>query len=109
MVSNSDEIVPVPHVFKHNEKRTILAFASDQENQEIALQAGAETALGVDSVKKIVKGQFRVDDYDFCVAHSNMAGLISPLRGIFRSRFPTKLNGNTTFFRTLSLRSSFNS
>jgi ribosomal protein L1 len=93
MVSASDEIVPVPHSFKHNEKRTILAFAADLENQEIAMGAGAETCLGTDSVKKIVKGQFRMDDYDFCVAHSNMAIVISPLRGVLRSRFPSKING----------------
>lgn len=96
MISASDEIVPVPHPFKHNEKRSILAFAADNQTQEEALEAGAETALGTDSVKKIVKGQFRVDDYDFCVAHTNMGTLLAPLRGIFRSRFPTKMNGKPT-------------
>jgi ribosomal protein L1 len=93
MLSSSDEIVPVPHPFKQNEKRTILAFAADAETQEAALEAGAETSLGADSIKKIVKGQFRIDDYDFCVAHSNMQGIINPLRGILRSRFPTQING----------------
>ncbi|KAI6221284.1 39S ribosomal protein L1, mitochondrial [Aphelenchoides fujianensis] len=93
MVTASDEIVPVPHAFKHNEKRTILAFAADKETQDVAVEAGAELALGGDMIKKIVKGLFRVDDYDFCVAHSNMHGIIAPLRGILRSRFPTKQNG----------------
>lgn len=97
MIAASDEIVPVPHPFKQKEKRTILAFAADMETQEVALEAGAETSLGVDSIKKIVKGQFRVDDYDFCVAHSNMQGLIAPLRGILRTRFPTKINGLLIF------------
>ncbi|KAI6216178.1 hypothetical protein M3Y99_01834200 [Aphelenchoides fujianensis] len=87
------QIVPVPHAFKHNEKRTILAFAADKETQDVAVEAGAELALGGDMIKKIVKGLFRVDDYDFCVAHSNMHGIIAPLRGILRSRFPTKQNG----------------
>ena len=89
----SEEIVPVPHVFKHNEKRSILALAADEENQAKALEAGAELSLGADMIKKILKGQFRVDDYDFCVAHTNMSTLIAPLRGVLRSRFPTQLNG----------------
>lgn len=99
MVTPSDEIVPVPHVFNHSEKRAILAFAADLQNQEVALEAGAETAVGADAVKKIVKGQFRVDDYDFCVAHSNMIGSIAPLRGVLRSRFPTKVNGTLFVWR----------
>ncbi|KAI6181313.1 Infertile crescent [Aphelenchoides besseyi] len=82
MVPASDEIVPVPHIFKHNEKRTILAFAADQETQNMAVEAGAEIALGADMIKKIVKGLFRVDDYDFCVAHSNMHGTVAPLRAM---------------------------
>ncbi|VDM56218.1 unnamed protein product [Angiostrongylus costaricensis] len=93
MVSNSDEIVPVPFPFEHKEKRTILAFVNDPKLQEVAVEAGAEIALGQDVVKKIIKGQFRTDDYDFCVAHMDMATYILPLRGILRTRFPTRSNG----------------
>jgi ribosomal protein L1 len=93
MVPESDEFVPIPHVFKHREKRAILAFSSSKENQEIALQAGAELSVGPEMVKKILKGQFRIDDYDFCVAHSDMMGLMNSLRGLLKSRFPTILNG----------------
>ncbi|GMR49770.1 hypothetical protein PMAYCL1PPCAC_19965, partial [Pristionchus mayeri] len=92
-VGSSDEIVPVPHPFSHNEKRTILAFVNDVKLQEAAVEAGAEIAVGADMVKKIIKGQFRVDDYDFCVAHQDIGTSILPLRGILKSRFPTKLNG----------------
>ena len=35
MIGSSDEIVPVPHPFSHNEKRTILAFANDLKLQVI--------------------------------------------------------------------------
>lgn len=42
---------------------------------------------------QIIKGMFRIDDYDFCVAHTDMASSILPLRGILRSRFPNKING----------------
>ncbi|TMS38190.1 hypothetical protein L596_004966 [Steinernema carpocapsae] len=93
MINSSDHIVPIPVPFKHNEKRTIMAFAKTVENQEIALEAGAEVALGVDIIKKIIKGQFRTDDYDFCVAHTDMSSAILPLRGILKSRFPTYING----------------
>ncbi|MFH4983559.1 hypothetical protein AB6A40_010268, partial [Gnathostoma spinigerum] len=93
LLSNSDEIVPVPHTFHHKEKRTILAFAQDPIQQQIAVESGAEIALGPEMIKKIIKGQFRTDDYDFCVSHSDMGGTILPLRGILKTRFPTKLNG----------------
>ncbi|KAK6749822.1 hypothetical protein RB195_002059 [Necator americanus] len=93
MVTNSDEIVPVPFPFSHNEKRTILAFVNDPKLQELAVDSGAEIALGQDVVKKIIKGQFRTDDYDFCVAHVDMASFILPLRGILRTKFPTRSNG----------------
>ncbi|KAE9551743.1 hypothetical protein FO519_005054 [Halicephalobus sp. NKZ332] len=93
MVSASNEIVPIPFPFKHSEKRTILAFVADPSLQELAVEAGAEIALGPDIIKKIIKGQFRIDDYDFCVAHSDMGSAILPLRGVLRSRFPTRLNG----------------
>ncbi|PAV63911.1 hypothetical protein WR25_03282 [Diploscapter pachys] len=93
MMSNSDEIVPVPFPFKHNEKRTILAFTNDPAMQEAVVEWGAEMAVGQDVVKKILKGHFRTEDYDFCVAHSDMAHAILPLRGVLRTRFPTKFNG----------------
>ncbi|KAM3716181.1 39S ribosomal protein L1 [Dirofilaria immitis] len=93
MVNDSEELVPIPYPFKHNEKRTILAFACEQHNRDAAIEAGAEIALGPDMIKKIIKGMFRIDDYDFCVAHTDMASSILPLRGILRSRFPNKING----------------
>ncbi|VBB29657.1 unnamed protein product [Acanthocheilonema viteae] len=92
MVADSEELVPIPYPFKHNEKRTILAFAYEQHNRDAAIEAGAEIALGPDMIKKIIKGMFRIDDYDFCVAHTDMASSILPLRGILRSRFPNKIN-----------------
>lgn len=94
MITASSEIVPIPFPFKHKEKRTILAFVADPALQELAIEAGAEISLGPDVIKKIIKGQFRIDDYDFCVAHTDMGSSILPLRGILRSRFPTRINGN---------------
>ncbi|VDN08003.1 unnamed protein product [Thelazia callipaeda] len=93
MVADSEEVVPIPYPFKHNEKRTILAFASEQRNRDAAVEAGAEIALGPDMIKKIIKGMFRIDDYDFCVAHTDMASSILPLRGLLKSRFPNRING----------------
>lgn len=93
MISNSDNIIPVPYPIETKEKRAILAFVADPELQELAIENGAEIALGPDVIKKIIKGQFRIDDYDFCVAHSDMGTSILPLRGILKSRFPTRNNG----------------
>uniref|UniRef100_A0A1I7W698 RL10P_insert domain-containing protein n=1 Tax=Heterorhabditis bacteriophora TaxID=37862 RepID=A0A1I7W698_HETBA len=115
MVTNSDEIVPVPFPFPHKEKRTILAFVNDVKLQEIAVECGAEIALGKDAIKKviIIKGQFRTDDYDFCVSHLDMASFILPMRGILKTRFPTKSNDLAIYcylkiiqFRIISLRKS---
>lgn len=53
MISNSDQIVPVPFPFNHKEKRTILAFANTKEQQVIAVEAGAEIAIGSDMIKKV--------------------------------------------------------
>lgn len=52
MIANTDEIVPVPFPFSHKEKRTILALVNDVKLQELAVEAGAEIALGQDVVKK---------------------------------------------------------
>lgn len=51
-VPNSEEIVPVPYPFVHNEKRAILAFAHDEKLQELAVEKGAEIAVGPEVVKK---------------------------------------------------------
>ena len=53
MLSNSEEIVPVPFPFEHREKRTILAFVADKPGQELAIESGAEIALGADMIKKV--------------------------------------------------------
>jgi len=53
MVSSSDSIVPVPFPFDHREKRALLAFASTKQTQDIALESGAEIAIGKDMVKKV--------------------------------------------------------
>ena len=53
MVSNSDQIVPVPFPFPHSEKRSILAFVNDPKLQDLAVESGAEMALGQDVIKKV--------------------------------------------------------
>lgn len=108
MVSDSNELVVIPHPFAHKEKRAILAFVEGKILQDEAVMAGADIAVGRDMIKKILKGQFMIDDYDFCVAHTNMIGEIPTLRGILRHRFPTKING-ILMFRFLPTSISCNS
>ncbi|CAK5062333.1 unnamed protein product [Meloidogyne enterolobii] len=93
LIGASRQLVAIPFPFKHQEKRAIIAFAPNKELQDEALMAGAELALGPDSIKKILKGQFLIEDYDFCVAHEGMAKEILPLRGVLKSRFPNRING----------------
>ncbi|KAF7639960.1 hypothetical protein Mgra_00000402 [Meloidogyne graminicola] len=93
LIGPSRQLIAIPFPFKHQEKRAIIAFAPDKPLQDEALIAGADLALGPDSVKKILKGQFLIEDYDFCVAHESVAKEILPLRGILKSRFPNKING----------------
>jgi hypothetical protein len=79
--------------------------------RDTAIEAGAEVALGADMVKKvnymsindimnkfqIIKGQFNTDDYDFCVAHTDIIKALMPLRAVLKERFPSKINGRTIF------------
>ena len=55
---------------------------------------------------QILKGRFMIDDYDFCVAHEDMAHAIMPLRGVLKSRFPTRINGSSTLIDGLELGNS---
>jgi len=93
MLGQSNHLIPVQFPFTHGEKRSILVFVKNERLQEQAIEAGAEIAVGPEVVKKIMKGQFRVDEYDFCISHSDCASAILPLRGLLKSRFPTRLNG----------------
>uniref|UniRef100_A0A914I7X2 Ribosomal protein n=1 Tax=Globodera rostochiensis TaxID=31243 RepID=A0A914I7X2_GLORO len=92
-VPDSRQLIVLPHPFKHSEKRTILAFAGTKELQSEVMTQGADVALGPEMIKKILKGHFIMDDYDFCIAHDDMARHILPLRGVIKTRFPTKING----------------
>lgn len=42
---------------------------------------------------QILKGEFRTEDYDFCVAHSDMEKALVPLKSVLKSRYPTWDNG----------------
>ena len=53
MIGASRQLVAIPFPFKHQEKRAIIAFAPDKQLQDEALIAGADLALGPDSIKKV--------------------------------------------------------
>uniref|UniRef100_A0A915PA27 39S ribosomal protein L1, mitochondrial n=1 Tax=Meloidogyne floridensis TaxID=298350 RepID=A0A915PA27_9BILA len=53
LIGASRQLVAIPFPFKHQEKRAIIAFAPNKELQDEALMAGAELALGPDSIKKV--------------------------------------------------------
>jgi hypothetical protein len=58
MVSDSTELVAIPHPFEHKEKRTVLALVEGKELQEEAVLAGADISLGKDAIKKVLKQCF---------------------------------------------------
>lgn len=53
VVGSFTQIVGMPHLFDHGERRKILAFCKSPEMQEVAKNAGAECAGGKDLIKQI--------------------------------------------------------
>ncbi|KAI1731524.1 ribosomal protein l1p/L10e family domain-containing protein [Ditylenchus destructor] len=103
-IGHSEELVALPNPFPHSEKRAILAFAPTDELKKSAIDAGAAEVLGANMVKPILKGNYNISDFDFCVAHNTMAKDLMNLRGIMKARFPTTLNGALTDDLPLTLK-----
>ncbi|KAI1718016.1 ribosomal protein l1p/L10e family domain-containing protein [Ditylenchus destructor] len=103
-IGHSEELVALPNPFPHSEKRAILVFAPTDELKKAAVDAGAAEVLGANMVKPILKGNYNISDFDFCVAHNTMAKDIITLRGIMKAKFPTALNGALTDDLPLTLK-----
>lgn len=88
------KMVPLYHPFERGvEEKTIMVFSKNEESLKLARDAGAERAGGIDLIEDIAKGKIEVIDYDFFIAHDDIAMELKPLLGILREKFPKKLLG----------------
>lgn len=88
------KMVPLFHSFERGVvEKTVLVFAKTIEDQNVALEAGAKKAGGLDLIDDIAKGKLDVIDYDYFIAHDDIAVELKPLLGILRDQFPKKTLG----------------
>jgi len=93
-VDASTKMVPLYHPFERGvTQKAILMFAKNDEALTEAREAGAEKAGGVDLIEDIAKGKIDVIDYDYFLAHEDIALELKPLLGILREKFPKKILG----------------
>lgn len=93
-VDKFTRIVDTPHIFEYNNKRTVLAFSQNLEEQEEARNAGADYSGGIELIKKIQNGTFQFKEYDFVVAHANILSDLLLVRGLLKKKFPNMRIGN---------------
>ncbi|XP_012339683.1 uncharacterized protein LOC100871180 isoform X1 [Apis florea] len=94
-VDKFTRIVDTPHIFENSgNKRTVLAFSKNLEEQEKARDAGADYSGGTELIKKIQNGTFQFKDYDFVVAHANILSDLLLIRGLLKKKFPNIRIGN---------------
>lgn len=88
-VEKFTRIVDTPHTFEcSSNKRTVLAFSQNLEDQKEAKSAGADYSGGTELIKKIQNGSFQFKDYDFIVAHANILSDLLLVRGLLKKKFP---------------------
>jgi ribosomal protein L1 len=88
------KMVPLFHSFERGVvEKTVLVFAKTPEDQNAALEAGAKKAGGLDLIDDISKGKLDVIDFDYFLAHDDIANELKPLLGILRDQFPKKTLG----------------
>lgn len=92
-VENVSKIISMPHKFDLTIKRTLMLFSKSVESQEAGRLAGAEFVCGEDAIKKVMKGQMKIDDVDYILATADIINHMSQLKGVMKKKFPTTLNG----------------
>nr|CAG4643300.1 EOG090X089S [Ilyocryptus agilis] len=87
-------ILLLPHLFNFQPRRKILALCKTQETQEEAKIGGADAVGGLDLIKRIQSGEVALSDYEYYIAHPNIATETLALRGLMRKRLPNARNGS---------------
>ena len=66
-MDNFNRIVLLPHDFGYQERKTVVAFCKSEENQQEALDAGADLVGGLELIKKVqVRVLFRTSKISNC-------------------------------------------
>ncbi|XP_050484382.1 50S ribosomal protein L1 [Bombus huntii] len=87
-------IINTPHIFTYEKnKRTVLAFCKNLQEQEDAKNAGADLVGGVELIKRIQNGTFAFKEYDCIVAHADILTDLLLVRGLLKKRFPNLRTG----------------
>ncbi|XP_047001588.1 39S ribosomal protein L1, mitochondrial [Schistocerca americana] len=92
-VDNFTRVAGIPHPFEHGEDRSVIVFAKTQEEQKIALEAGATVAGGMELITDIQNGNLSMQDFKYAVAHPSILPELASVRGLFRRKFPNIKNG----------------
>ncbi|XP_043479213.1 50S ribosomal protein L1 isoform X2 [Leptopilina heterotoma] len=88
-----NSLVSIPHSFKLEAHRTIMAIAGTPEQQQEARNAGAHIVIGPEIVRLIKIGEVNVADYDDVIAHPQMLSHILSIKGVLKLKFPTLKQG----------------
>ncbi|XP_012259218.2 39S ribosomal protein L1, mitochondrial [Athalia rosae] len=92
-VDNFTSCVAVPHKFKLQTERSILAICKGEDMQQDAMNAGATLVGGAPIIKQIMTGDISLRDYKVVVAHPNILPELVALKGLMKKRFPNMRDG----------------
>uniref|UniRef100_A0A915HNK6 Ribosomal protein L1 n=1 Tax=Romanomermis culicivorax TaxID=13658 RepID=A0A915HNK6_ROMCU len=92
-IENFKQMIVLPHPFEFGKRRVVMAFTKQADAQMAAREAGAEFAGGEDVIKKIKRGEFKVDEVDYFVANLDLHSELSSIRGLLKDKLPNHSNG----------------
>lgn len=92
-VENFTRVAGIPYPFDHGEDRSVIVFAKTQEEQKMALEAGATLAGGPELITDIQNGNVAVQDFKYAVAHPSILPELVSIRGLMKRKFPNIKNG----------------
>ncbi|XP_013781447.1 39S ribosomal protein L1, mitochondrial-like [Limulus polyphemus] len=94
-LDNFTGTIKLPYELKmDNNKKKVLVFCKDSEDQTGALKAGAFMAGSSGVIKQIQTGELTVQDFDHVVAHIDMLAELGTIRGLLKKSFPNRNKGN---------------
>ncbi|KAI7688464.1 50S ribosomal protein L1 [Sarcoptes scabiei] len=90
-------IVCYPNLFDYSSKRKVIAICSNDEDERVALKAGAELAGTRDVIQMIKNGDITLFNFDELVCHGDMLIELATIKNILGQYFPTQIRGNIGF------------
>lgn len=92
-VENFKDMLVLPHYFEIGKKRVVMAFTQNPDAQMAAREAGADFVGGTEVIRKIKRGEMKVDEVDCFVANLDIVNELAGIRGILNDKLPTQGNG----------------